>query len=218
MRATTEQKHRLKAINQLHALYMTQPFKGVVNLLCLGRTWAKMAILLTLKAKVWLHGWLKATNQLSAFDLAHSNRVGPHQLFPLMYPYFHEKRLVYIHPCIRGEKIWWNYLERESHTISENWIRLSVAVAVSTIWKDLWTLFLCRNSHFWPLYYSRLAQLSWNEILSRWFNIRYPSPTSSPKFSPIRAILGIQFLLYFHFLTFSFKISANPVAITVFLA
>ena len=52
---------------------------------------------------------------------------------------------------------------------------------------------------------SHWAQLSWDRRICGWFVIRRIGPTSTPKFSPIGAILGLQFLLFLHFLTFSLQ-------------
>ena len=49
---------------------------------------------------------------------------------------------------------------------------------------------------------SHWAQLRWDRRICGWFVIRRLGPTSTPKFSPIGAILGLQFLLFTHFLTF----------------
>ena len=48
---------------------------------------------------------------------------------------------------------------------------------------------------------SHWALLSWDYRICGWFVIRRLGPTSTPKFSPIGAILGLQFLLFPHFLT-----------------
>ena len=52
---------------------------------------------------------------------------------------------------------------------------------------------------------SHWAQLRWDRRICGWFVIRRLGPTSTPKCSPIGAILGLQFLLFPHFLTFSLQ-------------
>ena len=88
---------------------------------------------------------------------------------------------------------------------------------VLKLWSDIWTPLFAQNTHFWPLFDSPSAQLSWDRRFCGWFVIRGLGPTSTPKVSPIEAILGLQILLFLHFLTFLLEISANQVAMTSFL-
>ena len=52
---------------------------------------------------------------------------------------------------------------------------------------------------------SNWAQLSWDRRICGWFVIRRLRPTSTPKFSPIGGVLGLQFLVSSHFFTFSLQ-------------
>ena len=59
--------------------------------------------------------------------------------------------------------------------------------------------------HFWRLFDSPAAQLSWDRRFCGWFIIRGLGPTFPPNLSLIGGILGPQILLFSHFLTFSLQ-------------
>ena len=150
-------------------------------------------------------------------------------LFPHKYPlaataqYFHSKASFFLKSVDTAEQLrvihfkWLNQLLSMKLRTFENLERGKIVEAF-VAWKSQWRQrveyrvqieqtervhILGEGYIIFKMTVSNWAQLSWDRRICGWFVIRRLRPTSTPKFSPIGAVLGLQFLPFSHFLTFS---------------